>query len=566
MKIRGKLVTGFSLILCIVVGLGIYVGLTMSFINKQSKIITDKDLPSINISQKINSLIQSIRIKEYNHVSASKVEDMQSQEVLIEEIKTQLADSFEEYRKYELSPHEEEALNTIQSELEQYVVLTEQVIQYSREYKNDEARNVMVNESKMLYDTMSQQLTELVEYNVAEAQKKKTRGDEMFGMSLKILSAIILFSIVLSLGIGIFLLRSIIRPIKLLQKELDILASRGGDLTKTIDITNKDEIGELASTVNKFLANTREIIKQVGMASETMNAKAKELNQITDEVKESSELISATMQEMAAGAEEQASSSSEIASSVGLLDDLIKQTNLEGRELDDLSLVVLNETNNGFGQMKTSMETMEEINEVVRDSVKKVQNFNQNSQEISRLVEVINSIAQQTNLLSLNAAIEAARAGEHGRGFAVVADEVRSLSQEVASSVVEITNIVKNIQKESDSVMVSLEAGYQQVEEGTKQISLTEKSFAHINEEVEEMIHKIRLVTKNLEQASINSKKINEAVEQVSAIAEENSASLEESSAAIQQQNGSMEIVASNTQVLSNLADELKATVGKFKV
>jgi len=110
--------------------------------------------------------------------------------------------------------------------------------------------------------------------------------------------------------------------------------------------------------------------------------------------------------------------------------------------------------------METSVKQMKQIDSIIADAVQKVQNLEENSNEISNLTLVIKDIADQTNLLSLNAAIEAARAEEHGKGFAVVADEVKKLSEQVSSSVGEITTIVSTIQSETKTVVTTLNSGY----------------------------------------------------------------------------------------------------------
>ena len=128
-------------------------------------------------------------------------------------------------------------------------------------------------------------------------------------------------------------------------------------------------------------------------------------------------------------------------------------------------------TKEGKDLMNTSTEQMTSIHFIVKDAVQKVDGLSKQTQNISKIVAVIQEIAAQTNLLALNAAIEAARAGEHGKGFAVVADEVRKLAEQVAVSVDDITEIVQKVQLDAKTVTASLENGYGEVEKGTTQIA-----------------------------------------------------------------------------------------------
>jgi methyl-accepting chemotaxis protein len=276
--------------------------------------------------------------------------------------------------------------------------------------------------------------------------------------------------------------------------------------------------------------------------------------------------ISDTMTQMSAGAEEQASSASDIAGSISALSGLIETANQNQDDLQNSSEDILKVVGNGTRQMEDSVDKMQQIHDVFQDTVQKVRIFDERLDKISDLIQIINTIAKQTNLLALNAAIEAARAGEAGKGFAVVSDEIRKLSEQVAKSVREITDMVTRIQAESKFIADSLENGYENVREGTANIQVTGEIFNRIQSEVYSMVDKVNHVSAGLEEISDNVQKVNTAVENVAAISEENSAGIEETAASISRQNELMNTIADNAGVLSLSAERLKQMTGRFQV
>ncbi len=272
------------------------------------------------------------------------------------------------------------------------------------------------------------------------------------------------------------------------------------------------------------------------------------------------------MQELASGTETQANHAGDVASKMSDFSGKVKEANDNGQIIHGASQNVLDMTKEGQEMMQGSISQMGRVNTIVKDAVGKVEGLDVQSKEISKLVSVIKDIAEQTNLLALNAAIESARAGEHGRGFAVVADEVRKLAEQVASSVTDITGIVKNIQSESSAVSESLKGGYQEVEEGTAQIEETGETFKKINGAVQDMVTSIQTVTSNLADISTSSQEIHTSVEEIASISEESAAGVEETSASAEQASSSMEEVSDNAEQLAKLSEELNGLVKKFKL
>ena len=372
-------------------------------------------------------------------------------------------------------------------------------------------------------------------------------------------------TIVVVLLVSILFSRKLSKPIQLIAGGMDELAK--GNLSITIKSSSrKDEIGQLTNAMQMMKDNLHSTILKVAEASSTVRLRSEELTQSANEVKSGSEQIAMTMEEIAFGTEKQADGASELADTMGLFDAKVRDTSERGERVQRASTDVLSMTTEGKHLMDSSAQQMIKIDGIVLEAVEKMANLNDQTQEISKLVSVIQAIADQTNLLALNAAIEAARAGEYGKGFAVVANEVRKLAEQVSSSVTDITEIVNDIRFESNEVTESLQNGYKEVEQGTRHIQTTSATFNGIEEAVTGMVDTINSIAENLADLAANSRVLSHSIEEIAAISEESSAGIEETTATSQQSSSSMEEVAAGAEELAQLADQLHKLVRQFKL
>lgn len=341
----------------------------------------------------------------------------------------------------------------------------------------------------------------------------------------------------------------------------------GGNLaTESLNYTGKDEIGQLAQAINLMKTSIRSIVKKVAETSDNVSSSSEELTQSASEVKEGNSQVSHTMEEIASGSESQARSTSNLAENMNDFAEKVSLSEASGKEIASQSDNILYLTTDGSKLMEKSVNQMNKIDTIMADAVNKVQGLDASSNEITNLISVIKDIADQTNLLSLNAAIEAARAGEHGKGFAVVADEVKKLSEQVAASIEEITGVVSTIQTETDDVVASLNEGYHEVQEGTKQIEATGQIFNIIDDSVTVMANKITEVSGHLKEVATNSQSMNHLVEEIASVSEESAAGVGEASASAEQTSSSMEEVARSADELAKMAEQLNQELHVFKL
>lgn len=374
-----------------------------------------------------------------------------------------------------------------------------------------------------------------------------------------LLGCVILAGIVI-----VFIIRSIIRPIRRLQEETESVSK--GDLTAEIVIARNDEIGDLANNFSVMVQNLREMIVNVHNTTNNVSTSAEALSLGAEQTTSAIEHVTITIQEVASGSEQQlqsveigSESIESMTSKVFLMSDNLKDVTSRMSQTIQVA-------EDGNTSVISVVEKIENINQTVEELGNVISTLSGHTEHIGGIVTVITGIAQQTNLLALNASIEAARAGEHGRGFAVVAEEVRKLASDSEQSAHQIGNLIQGIQGEVNRAISSMDDAVKRVEEGIVAVDSTGRSFSRIRKAVKEVAKKVDEVTQAAVHLAEGAETVNASITEIRRISEESAGSTQTISAAAEEQLASVEEIASSSADLSRMADELQTLVGKFKI
>ncbi|RXM58303.1 methyl-accepting chemotaxis protein [Clostridium tetani] len=366
----------------------------------------------------------------------------------------------------------------------------------------------------------------------------------------------------------IFTFIILIRKIELLgdiTKRLEELASNDGDLTSRINISSKDEIGEIAKSFNKFTNKIREIIIQVGDIAEQVAASSQELTAISQESAIASEDIAKTIEDIAIGAGEQARDVEIGNSNVNELQIEIEKNQDDVTKLNYVTDEINKLKEEGFEVIKDLVEKTVSVNNSIEEIRKIITNTNESAVNIENNSKMIKNISEQTNLLALNAAIEAARVGESGKGFAVVADEIRKLAEETNKFTGEIDTIIKDLTNKTESAVSAMEIVKEIVRVQTQSVNMTNSKFKGIAESIEK--GKLAIADLNESEKQMINKKdeIIKVIYNLSSISEENASGTEQVSASVEEQTASMEEISNASEALAKLAEQLQKNINKFK-
>lgn len=379
-----------------------------------------------------------------------------------------------------------------------------------------------------------------------------------------IFALITIGSVLLVILVTFFTVKRITKPVEALAGHVNLVA--GGNLTIEALTEGKDEIAELASGFNAMVKNLRGLILRVHNSVEQMAASSEELTASSSESAQASSQVANSVTEIAQGADTQQNVVEKTSAVVEEIASSIRQATTEANYAVEKSSQAGEKAKEGGISIARAVEQMILIQKTVNHSAQVVGNLGERSKEIGQIVDTISGIAAQTNLLALNAAIEAARAGEQGRGFAVVAEEVRKLAEQSQESAKQIAELIGEIQNDTDKAVIAMDDGTQQVSLGAEVVNVAGDSFQEITILVTQVSEQVAKIFSAISQIDMGNQRIVSSVGIIDDLSKKAAAESQTVSAATEEQSASMAEIASASQNLANMAQQLRETVGKFQL
>ncbi|ARU63074.1 hypothetical protein CBW65_20410 [Tumebacillus avium] len=442
----------------------------------------------------------------------------------------------------------------------------ETALRLADEQKFDGARAALFGEE---YEREKQQISDTL--LTFETKMNERSAEEAYVASRKTanilnwINVVVGLTLVAAVATGYMLNRRITKPLQEVMEAAEKIAA--GDLRiEEIHVQHDDEVGVTAKAVNTMAASLRQIIRQANDTTIQVAASSQQLLVHAERTSQSTEQIAAAIQEVASGAETQMRGAEDSLASMEEMAEGIKRIAETTGVVAEASQITEQEAVHGNESIQKAVRQMDTIHAETSNVGVVIQQLNEHSQQIGKIVEVITDIASQTNLLSLNAAIEAARAGEHGKGFAVVATEVRKLAEQSQQSAGQIAKLIEHIRTDTARAVQAMEKGSSEVQAGICIVDEAGEAFQKILSAAQHVADQVADISSASEEMSAGSVQVTTTVEELTRIARQSAASSNNVAASSQEQLALIQEITTSMAVLTDVSQDLHDTIGQFKI
>ncbi|MRR33161.1 methyl-accepting chemotaxis protein [bacterium] len=528
------LVFGFVLFMLL---LTIYLGISgTSKVNGSLESIVKNEYRNTTYAFGAMDALDSLMISVQKLVLVSDSNEILRQKKLIEDARVQYRENLKKLEESEKDPKGVKLLEESRAQAALAAPANNRVIELALANRKAEAVSLLLKEAGPLTVKLQETFDAQVKFqeeSVNEAYDKAVKTYERQRL-LMIISGALAF--LLGLAGAVFLTHNFVTRLNRVSAAMDRVAD--GDLSTKIKIYAKDEIGDLGHAINRTIESVHGMVTSIKDTAAQVASASTQLYATSEQIATGAEEVAAQAGTVATASEEMTCTSSEIAKNCLMAVD-------SSRLAGDSAAA-------GVAVVQETVAEMNRIAERVKEAAQTVESLGARSDQIGEIVGTIEDIADQTNLLALNAAIEAARAGEQGRGFAVVADEVRALAERTTKATKEIGAMIRAIQTETKGAVTSMEEGVREVEKGTTNAARSGQALNEILEQANSVTMQINQIATAAEQQTATTNEITNNIQQITEVVHETA-------------KGSQESASASSQ-LSRLADELQQLVDRFRL
>ena len=537
LSIARKFTFAFGLICLLCIALGSYTVITLRSINEEVVDSRDNALPSLLLLAEIRANFNSLRRMDLDLLICPNQQCLGTYEEKREKTLNDYLDLVKQYAPIASYPGEKDAFEKFNLSAAKYLEISNRVSSLISAGKTKDALELTMSDSTIdlfnqAFSGMSDDFKLNARFGAEDANKAAKDGTRAITITI----VVSLLVVALCGLIGIILTRMIGPPLMLATVALERVATK--DLTVMVEVRSADEIGRLGTALNTCVTSMRSVLDSMAQGVSTLSSASEELSVRSTQTSGNTNAQSDKTNQIAAAAQEMTATIGEISHNAETAASASRQSAEKATE--------------GGAVMNAAAATMERISTATQSVAGKMRELAARSEEIGKVVTVIQDISEQTNLLALNAAIEAARAGEHGRGFAVVAGEVRRLAERTRAATQEISGTITSIQNETRQTLDLMQESNHAVGSGIDETTRARTSLEAIIGAAHDVEHMIHLIASAATEQTAAAGEISQSATQISQLATENSHAAEET--------------AEGCKQLSSLAHDLDGVIHQFQL